>query len=61
MSSDEWGMVGLTRFGLYLVAEGVLDITDGRGLHHTASSPPPEREKTRSQKPSAEGQGFEVY
>lgn len=53
-------MAGLMRFGVYLVAEGVVDVTDGKALHPTASSPP-ESEETRSQGPSAEGQGLEVY
>lgn len=39
MSLDEWGMAGLVRFGFYLVAEEVVDATEGRGLHPTVSSP----------------------
>lgn len=46
--------MGLVRFGFYLVGEGVVDVSDGRGLHPTASSPP-ESDEARSQGPSAEG------
>lgn len=57
MSLDEWGMEGLVRFGFYLVAKGEVDATDGR----SHCQQPPESEETRSQGPSAEDQGLEVY